>query len=84
MTSEKVSPRTFPNRLFYTVLVVIAVIAAFRNDYSTALITGGISLVFDPFDPGLAFPKRPRWQQAWLCLHLAGVFILMGRMLLKV
>lgn len=65
------------NKLVYIVLVLTGIVFIFLNDFSSATISIGISLAFDPFDQKIPFGKRPLWQRVWLIIHLAVTFILL-------
>lgn len=43
----------------------------------------GIALVFDPFDQQISWNNRPKWQRAWLIVHLLIAFSVLIFGLLK-
>ncbi len=63
--------RQLPNRVLYVVFLLATIFFIASKDFNTAVIFGGIGLVFDPFDQSRAFGARPIWQKVWLILHLA-------------
>jgi hypothetical protein len=59
------------NRLGYGAFLFLAAYYAFVNaDFVEAASAMGIALIFDPFNQETPFNKRPKWQQAWLIVHL--------------
>lgn len=50
----------------------------FQKDYSNAAMNLGIALAFDPFDQNQPWQERPKWQKAWLLIHLAVAASLIG------
>lgn len=50
----------------------------FQKDYSNAAMNLGIALAFDPFNQEQPWQERPKWQRAWLIVHLAIVALLFG------
>ncbi|MBI1343456.1 MAG: hypothetical protein GC171_11035 [Terrimonas sp.] len=79
-TQQKGNKRV--NRVLYLSFVALsAYFLFFSRDMGTAMSNLGIALVFDPFDPGVAWKNRPSWQRVVLVLHLVVVFILLGMML---
>lgn len=59
-------------RIAYAAFVLLSVYyAVFNKDMSSAVANLGIALVFDPFDQKVAWNLRPRWQRAWLIVHLS-------------
>jgi hypothetical protein len=75
-TINKPTPKAkqLPNRLLYIVFVITAIVFICVKDYSTALIFGGVALVFDPFNTKQPFNQRPLWQRIWLIVHIIAVF----------
>ena len=64
-------------RLLYGGFIVLGLVMLFRNEWMQGASNLGIALVFDPFDTVQPWHERPRWQRAWLIVHLslvAGVF----------
>ena len=51
-----------------------------QKDYSSAVSNIGIALAFDPFNQAQPWNERPKWQKAWLIIHLACVAALFGFM----
>ena len=76
---EKVmqTKRQLPNRFIYATFLVMFIIFICLRDYSSAIIFGGIGLVFDPFNQSVSFDKRPAYQKIWLVTHLLLVFIVL-------
>ena len=58
------------NRIVYGVFTAAGIIFALVKDWNNAMIFLGLAPVFDPFLP-LPFKERPKWQQAWLYVHVA-------------
>lgn len=54
----------------------------FRNDPADAMSNFGIALIFDPFNQEVRWVNRPIYQRAWLVVHVALVFVLLGVTLL--
>jgi hypothetical protein len=68
--------KTF-NRVLYTgFLLIAAYFFFFKGDYGDTAMNLGIALVFDPFDPTQAWKERPRYQRAWLIVHVLLVILL--------
>ncbi len=70
---------TSPNDLTFTrwayaIFVLLAAYQFVYSDPSDAIVSFGIALVFDPFNPKVKWGDRPLWQRAWLLLH----FLLMA------
>ncbi len=59
------------NRWAYILYIVLVVYLVFKGDYDWALTNMGIALVFDPFDASVKWQDRPRYQRAWLIVHVA-------------
>lgn len=60
------------HRLAYGLFLLLAAYQmVLRDDPVSAAGSAGIGLIFDPFDPSQPWGQRPRWQRAWLILHLA-------------
>ena len=58
------------NRIVYGVFTCAGIIFAFLRDWNNAIIFMGLAPICDPFAP-LPLPERPKWQQAWLYVHVA-------------
>jgi hypothetical protein len=86
MVAETTKPRTIPgyvNRLGYIGFVIAGICFAIMGKFSDAAMFGGLSLVFDPFDQTVPFPKRPLYQRAILLAHLVFTLVFFGLALLK-
>lgn len=58
-------------RVGYSLFIVLAIYYLISDsDYIECSINMGIALIFDPFDPKVAWNRRPMWQRAWLIVHL--------------
>ena len=58
-------------RVMYGLFVLLAAYNFFyKQDYGDAAMNLGLALIFDPFDPAVPWDKRPRYQRAWLIIHL--------------
>lgn len=67
----------------YGAFVLLALyFLVFSRDIESAMMNLGIALVFDPFNPDVAWQNRKTWQKAWLLVHVTIVFVLLGVMLL--
>ncbi|HTL08493.1 MAG TPA: hypothetical protein VL307_09565 [Chitinophagaceae bacterium] len=77
MTQKTIFSKTSFSRYVYLGLFIGAIVFLAMRDYSTALILSGIALGFDPFNQQQPFGSRPRWQRAWLIVHLVLVFVLL-------
>ena len=65
------------NLTFYTLFLLLTLYHVFvRVDILDGASTLGIALIFDPFDHRVSWEKRPKWQKAWLILHLIVLAIL--------
>lgn len=62
------------NRFGYGAFVLLAIYYISKGDYLETTSTLGIALIFDPFNQATPFNQRPKWQQAWLVVHLMLVF----------
>lgn len=70
MEKQISTPRQLPNKYIYALFLIATIVFVCLGDKGTAIIFGGIGLVFDPFDPKIPFGKRPLWQRVWLMTHL--------------
>lgn len=52
------------------------------KDLASAMSNLGIALIFDPFNPKIAWNNRPRYQRAWLLIHVSLVLLIAGYLLL--
>jgi hypothetical protein len=77
MEKQVQTKRQLPNKYIYLVFLAAAIIFVCIKDFSTAIIFGGIGLVFDPFDQSVPFPQRPLWQRVWLIVHGVFVFVVL-------
>ncbi len=82
MTRNQHTPEALPylQRIAYTLFTIGGLILSLRgwpHHISDGLAMFGIALAFDLFNSAQAFGKRPRWQQAWLLVHVAGVFAML-------
>lgn len=58
-------------RVMYGLFVLLSAYYLFyKQDYGDAAVNLGLALIFDPFDPEVPWDKRPRYQRAWLIIHL--------------
>ncbi|HEX4875049.1 MAG TPA: hypothetical protein VFV31_00150 [Chitinophagaceae bacterium] len=83
--SENKQEKTNRNlqRIGYLALTITGIIMMLIDKSPAAGISNlGVALVFDPFDPQLAFNKRPLWQRLWLITHVVVLLGLFGWMLL--
>ena len=71
----KLPPRLV-NRIAYVTLFISGITFLLLKEWQNAVITLGLALAADPFDPAAAWAKRPVWQRSWLCVHLAGFYII--------
>jgi hypothetical protein len=63
------------NRVAYSAFVLLSLYyLIINNDLGDAVATGGIALIFDPFDQQVAWKQRRTWQKVWLLAHLALLF----------
>jgi hypothetical protein len=68
----------------YALFVVLAVYHLFINkNVIDCAMNLGIALVFDPFDQQISWNNRPKWQRAWLIVHLLIAFSVLIFGLLK-
>lgn len=81
MEKQISTPRQLPNKYIYALFLIATVVFVCLGDKGTAIIFGGIGLVFDPFDPKIPFGKRPVWQRVWLIIHLLAVLFILVWML---
>lgn len=66
-------------RILYILFVLFGLYQIFMtNTFLNAASSLGIALAFDPFDQNQPWKERPRWQKAWLIVHLAIVASLFG------
>ncbi|CAN5360086.1 hypothetical protein BH09BAC3_BH09BAC3_09920 [soil metagenome] len=78
-TGQPIDKSILFNRTLYTAFVLLSIYYFFLNkDVANAMSNLGIALAFDPFDPKMAWDKRPRYQKLWLCAHLFILLILIG------
>ena len=52
----------------FTLAVILFTL--FSQDRSLGFTFLGLALVMDPFDQGVMWSDRPRWQRVWLFIHL--------------
>jgi hypothetical protein len=66
-------------RIGYGLFVAISLYhLIFNKNYIDAATSLGIGLIFDPFDQSVSWNIRPKWQQAWLIVHLILMILLFG------
>ncbi len=55
----------------YVLFIVLAIyhLLVNKNPIDCAM-NLGIALVFDPFDQNVSWNNRPKWQRAWLIVHV--------------
>lgn len=58
------------NRVMYGAFVLMSFYFFLTGSYEDAAVNLGIALIFDPFDQTVRWDNRPRWQRAWLIVHL--------------
>ncbi|WP_080058387.1 hypothetical protein [Spirosoma aerolatum] len=58
------------NRFMYGAFVLMSLYFYLTGSYQDAMSNLGIALIFDPFDQTVRWDNRPRWQRAWLIIHL--------------
>ncbi|QHW00401.1 hypothetical protein [Spirosoma endbachense] len=58
------------NRMMYGSFVLMSLYLYLTGSYQDAMSNLGIALIFDPFDQAVRWDNRPRWQRAWLIIHL--------------
>lgn len=78
MVKQISNPRQLPNRYIYIAFLFATIVFVCLGDTGTAIIFGGIGLVFDPFDQAVPFGKRPFWQRTILLFHLLFVLFILG------
>ncbi len=66
------------NRFLYAGFVVMSIVVLSQGNTMTAVSNFGIALLFDPFDTKQPFNERPKWQQAWLVVHVCVLFAALG------
>lgn len=71
ITAKSKAQSTQINRYAYILYMVLVIYLVFKGDYDCALTNMGIALVFDPFDASVKWQDRPRYQKAWLMIHVA-------------
>ena len=65
-------------RVMYGLFVLLSAYYLFyKQDYGDAAVNLGLALIFDPFDPEVPWDKRPRYQRAWLIIHLLVMVLLL-------
>lgn len=62
------------NRSAYIIFLALVVYLFIKGDYDDAIANLGIAMVFDPFDSFVKWNDRPRYQRAWLIVHVTLVF----------
>ncbi|MCU0335081.1 MAG: hypothetical protein MUF62_08510 [Chitinophagaceae bacterium] len=82
MTTNEHTPvaRPYLLRVAYTLFTIGGLILSLRGwpqHLGDGLAMFGIALAFDPFDTAQPFGQRPRWQRAWLLVHVAGVLVML-------
>lgn len=71
------------NRYAYAGFILLSCYFLFiSQDLEAATANLGIALIFDPFDQQQSWPQRPRWQRAWLLVHLSLVLVGFGFLVL--
>ncbi len=86
MVKEITKPRTIPkniNRFGYIGFLIAGITFACMGKFADAAMFAGLALVFDPFDAGVPFPKRPLYQQAILLANVIGTMVFFVLALLK-
>lgn len=64
------------NKILYTGFLLIALFyLLFSKNFTEALTSMGIALIFDPFDPKQAWGQRPLYQRIWLFVHVGIVLL---------
>ncbi len=58
------------NRWAYILYMVLVIYLLFKGDYDWALANMGVALVFNPFYTSVKGEDRPRYQKAWLMIHV--------------
>lgn len=72
------------NRFGYTAFVLLSLyFFLVSGDPGAGVSNLGIALVFDPFDPKMAWAQRPRWQKAWLIIHLVALLGALGYLIFR-
>lgn len=67
------------NRTLYGLFIALAIYQCiFSKDYIDAASSMGIALIFDPFNQQQPWNERPKWQRAWLFIHLGLAAALLG------
>lgn len=73
MVTESPKIRTIPrnvSRFGYLGFVVAGISFAIMGKFADAGMFAGLAMVFDPFDTGVPFPKRPMYQRVILLASL--------------
>jgi hypothetical protein len=71
ITTKNNAQSTQINRYAYILFMGLVIYLVFKGDYDWALTNMGVALVFDPFDASVKWQDRPRYQKAWLLIHVA-------------
>ncbi|QDK77578.1 hypothetical protein EXU85_02795 [Spirosoma sp. KCTC 42546] len=58
------------NRVLYGAFVLLSLYFFLNGSYQDAASNLGLALIFDPFNQMVRWENRPRWQRAWLLVHL--------------
>lgn len=68
---EYIRMKTTYTKYIYLALVVLGAFYLVEKNIGQALVTLGIALAFDPFNPAQSWNERPSWQKLFLIVHLA-------------
>ncbi|CAN5410486.1 hypothetical protein BH10BAC2_BH10BAC2_42040 [soil metagenome] len=71
ITAKNIAKSNKINRYAYVLYMILVVYQLCKGDYDWAATNMGIALVFDPFDASVKWQDRPRYQRAWLTVHVA-------------
>lgn len=73
MEKKKSKDLTAPfNRTLYCLFWFLCLYQVFvQKEYIGGASSLGIALIFDPFNQCTPWNERPKWQRAWLLIHLA-------------
>lgn len=68
----------------YVLFIVLAIYHLLINkNLIDCAMNLGIALIFDPFDQNVSWNNRPKWQRAWLIVHVLIAFSVLILGLLK-
>lgn len=77
-TRNPTTSRKF-NVTLYSLFILLAIYqSVFSKAYIDAASSMAIALIFDPFNQEQPWNERPKWQRAWLIIHLAMAAALLG------